>query len=112
MRERKDNTRGAWREVTAAREKEGVDREGGVKERERERESREEGREKGYIVRCPVFSRHISRRGGRLDTLAIGIFSSCHGPLHVPSHILALVLAHPCTKCVLSGGGEIQAGVM
>ena len=33
--ERKDNTRGAWREVTAAREKEGVDREGGVKERER-----------------------------------------------------------------------------
>ena len=39
--ERKDNTRGAWREVTAAREKEGVDREGGVKQRERgEREER------------------------------------------------------------------------
>ena len=33
--ERKDNTRGAWREVTAAREKEGVDRERGAKERER-----------------------------------------------------------------------------
>ena len=42
---RKDNTRAAWREVTAAREKEAVDREGGVKERERERGEREERRD-------------------------------------------------------------------
>ena len=46
--ERKDNTRGAWREVTAAREKEGVDREGGVKEREREGIGKREG------IHCPL----------------------------------------------------------